>query len=155
MHVLIATDGSQQSLDAAAYLRSFADPETITSIAVLAVVSPLAAVPFANDAEGAGDTPEDISFRRSAERATEQMAHGLREWAAEVTTHVYGGSASAEIVKAARDMGSELIVIASNSSRAEAMLMGSVAHRVINTAPCPVLVVRPSDKPKAKRSRRH
>lgn len=148
MHVLIATDGSQQSLDAAAYLRSFADPATITSVAVLAVVSPLAAVPFANDAETGEDSPADISFRRSAERATAQMADGLRGWAGEVTTHVYGGSPSAEIVKAARDMGAGLIVIASNSSRAEAVLMGSVAHRVINTAPCPVLVVRPDDKPK-------
>jgi nucleotide-binding universal stress UspA family protein len=152
VHVLIATDGSQQSLEAAAYLKSFADPTAITSIAVLAVVSPLAAVPFANEAESGGDSPEDISFRRSAERATAQMADGLRGWAREVTTHVYGGSPSSEIVKAAREMGSGLIVIASSSSRTEAVLMGSVAHRVMSHAPCPVLVVRPEDK--GRRSRR-
>lgn len=148
MHVLIATDGSQQSLDAAQYLTTLADPSTIEEIAVLAVVSPLAAIPFSHESESQAPGVEDVSYRRAAQRATETMAERLREWAPTVTTHVYGGSASTEIVRAATEMGTGLIVIASSSSRAEAALLGSVAHRVMSSAPCPVLVVRPSPKPK-------
>lgn len=142
MHVLIATDGSQQSLDAARHLMSFADPAAIDDIAVLAVVSPLAAVPFANEGETGREELEDISFRRAAERATLTIADELDAWGATTTTHVRGGSPAGEIVKAARELGSGLIVMASRSSLTEAVLMGSVAHRVLNHAPCPVLVHR-------------
>ncbi len=148
MHVLIATDGSQQSLEAARHLRSFADPASIDAVTVLAVVSPLAAVPFANDAETGREELEDISFRQAAARATEAIADELSGWSSTMTTEVRGGSPAGEIVRAARELGSGLIVMASRSSRTEAVLMGSVAHRVLNHAPCPVLVHRPAPRSK-------
>ncbi len=142
MHVLIATDGSLQSIEAARYLRNLADPAVVTEVSVLAVVSPLAAVPFASDIDGATNL-DDVSFRRSAERATEALAEELRDWGPKVSTHVYGGSPSTEIVKAATALDAGLIVLANSGTRAEAVLMGSVAHRVMSHASCPVLVVRP------------
>jgi nucleotide-binding universal stress UspA family protein len=148
VHVIIATDGSQQSLEAAAYLQSFADPATIEEIAVLAVVSPLAAVPFAAERATGPESIEDMSFRKAAEQATRDVAARLEGWGPAVTTHVWSGSPSGEIVRAAREMNTGLIVLASRSTRTEAVLMGSVAHRVMNHAPCPVLVVRPGDKPR-------
>ena len=54
MHVIVATDGSQQSLTAAQFLKGFADPAQITELTVVAVLSPLAAVPFANELGGRG-----------------------------------------------------------------------------------------------------
>jgi nucleotide-binding universal stress UspA family protein len=148
MHVIIATDGSKQSLRAARYLRSVADPQTITSVGVLAVLSPLAAVPFATDKnEGRADI-EDLSFRNAAEAATAQIAEVLEGWGPKITTHVRSGSPATEIVKAAKAKDAGLIVVASSSSRTEAVLMGSVAHRVLNHALCPVLVVRPGSKAK-------
>lgn len=146
MHVLIATDGSHQSLEAALYLRDLVDPEGITEVSVLAVVSPLAAVPFASDTDR--ESIEETSFRRSAERATEAMAAELRDWAPKVTTRVHGGSPSSDIIKTATELDAGLIVLANSGTRAEAVLMGSVAHRVMSNAPCPVLVVRPGQKPK-------
>jgi len=145
MHVLIATDGSQQSIEAARFLRGLADADSITEVSVLAVVSPLAAVPFVNEGEA---TPglDDLSFRRSAERATEALADELRDWGPTVSTQVHGGSPSGEIVKAATALHADLIVLANSGSRAEAVLMGSVAHRVMSHATCPVLVVRPGAK---------
>jgi nucleotide-binding universal stress UspA family protein len=142
MHVLIATDGSLQSIEAARYLRNLADPAVVTEVSVLAVVSPLAAVPFASDIDGATNL-DDVSFRRSAERATEALAEELRDWGPKVSSHVYGGSPSTEIVKAATALDAGLIVLANSGTRAEAVLMGSVAHRVMSHASCPVLVVRP------------
>lgn len=142
MHVLIATDGSQQSFAAARHLMSFANPSSLDAVAVLAVLSPLAAVPFANESETGPERIEDVSFRRAAERATLVIADELTEWGVTTTTHVRGGSPAGEIVKAAREWGSGLIVLASRSSLTEAVLMGSVAHRVLSHAPCPVLVHR-------------
>ncbi|MDO9378498.1 MAG: universal stress protein [Nocardioidaceae bacterium] len=148
MHVLIATDGSEQSLEAARFLESVVDPAKVTKVTVLAVVSPLAAVPFASDAEKGREPIEEMSFRRTAERATEHVAVELRRWAPEVATSVVGGSPSGEIVKAAVREQAGLIVVASRSSRTEAVLMGSVAHRVLNHADCPVLVWRTPAKPR-------
>ncbi|AWB93626.1 universal stress protein [Aeromicrobium chenweiae] len=147
MHVIIATDGSQQSVRAARYLRSFADPDAITSIGVIAVLSPLAAVPFAGEATKGYDDAE-MSFRDAAKQATKDAAAILEGWGPRITTHVRSGNAATEIVRAAKAKDAGLIVIASQSSRAEAVLMGSVAHKVLNNATCPVLVVRPGAKTK-------
>jgi len=154
MHVIIATDGSKQSLRAARYLRSFAAPETITSVGVLAVLSPLAAVPFATERTAGRTDIEDLSFRAAAEAATAQIAEVLADWGPKITTHVRSGSPATEIVKAAKAKDADLIVVASSSSRAEAVLMGSVAHRVLNNAPCPVLVVRPGAKAKKRAAKK-
>lgn len=142
MHVLIATDGSEQSLQAALFLDTLVDPTKVTRVTVVAVLSPLAAVPFASEADTGRVPLEEMSFRRAAERATERVAVELRAWAPEVTTEVVGGSAPTEIVRTAERIGAGLIVLAGQSSRTEAMLMGSVAHRVLNHATCPVLVWR-------------
>jgi nucleotide-binding universal stress UspA family protein len=148
MHVVIATDGSKQSLDAARYLRSFADPGSITSVSVLAVISPLAAVPFATEGDSGHKDIEELSFRTAAQAATAQVAELLAGWGPKVTQQIRSGSPASEIVKAAKTKDAGLIVVASQSSRASAVLMGSVAHRVLNSATCPVLVVRPGAKPK-------
>jgi nucleotide-binding universal stress UspA family protein len=149
MYVIIATDGSKQSLQAARYLQSFADPDSITTVTVLAVISPLAAVPFATNDKGRKN-PEDMSFRKAAEAATKEVAAILSGWGPKVTTSIRSGSPAPEIVKLAKAKNADLIVLASRSSRAEAVLMGSVAHRVLNHATCPVLVVPPGVKTRKK-----
>ena len=148
MHVIVATDGSKQSLNAARYLRSFADPDSVTSVSVLAVVSPLAAVPFATESDSGHKDIEELSFRTAAQAATAQVVEVLDGWGPKVTQQIRSGSPASEIVKAAKAKDAGLIVVASQSSRASAVLMGSVAHRVLNSATCPVLVVRPGAKPK-------
>lgn len=151
MHVIITTDGSKQSLQAARYLRGYAAPETITSVGVVAVVSPLAVVPFAGEGSKSADLV-DTSFRSAAEAATRDLAEVLADWGPKITTHVRSGTAANEIVKAAKAKKAGLIVIASQSSRVESVLMGSVAHKVLNHAPCPVLVVRPVTTTSKKKS---
>ncbi len=49
MHVIVTTDGSQASLQAARQFQVIADSREITEVNVLAVVSPYAAAPFANE----------------------------------------------------------------------------------------------------------
>ena len=47
MHVIVATDGSRQSLVAARQFMAFADVTKVGEGSVVAVISPLASVPFA------------------------------------------------------------------------------------------------------------
>lgn len=142
-HVLIATDGSKQSLKAARFLGQLVNPATIERITVVAVVRPLAAVPFASDfgeeqvaAQQTGAVGPDLSFRQEAREATERIAAVLRETVAHVDTVVRAGSPAAELE-------CDLIVIGGRGKgTVGAILMGSVAYRVIHNAPCPVLVTR-------------
>lgn len=150
MHVIIATDGSKQSLKAARYLRSTVDPDTVSGLTVLAVTSPLAAVPFATPSDEGRKGIEELSFKEAAAKATVEVAELFTDWGPKITKQVRSGSAAAEIVKAAKAKDAGLIVLASSSSRAGAVIMGSVAHRVLNLATCPVLVWRPGPKPKAR-----
>jgi nucleotide-binding universal stress UspA family protein len=145
VHVVVATDGSRQAVEAAAFLRTLANPSSVERVTVVAVVSPLAAVPFASD-DAETSSLEEMSFRRAAEQATQRLADALRGWGPQVATQVRSGSPAVELVKAAKSLGAGLLVVAHRSSTFESLLLGSVAHRVMNDAPCPVLVVRPTKR---------
>lgn len=57
--------------------------------------------------------------------------------------HVAVGKPADEIVRVARDLGAQTIVIGSHGHDAIAhLLVGSVAERVVRTAPCNVVVVK-------------
>ncbi|HZD66660.1 MAG TPA: universal stress protein [Acidimicrobiales bacterium] len=56
---------------------------------------------------------------------------------------VLGSNAAAEIVAEAEDLGASLIVMGSRGrSDLTGLVMGSVSHKVLHLAPCPVLIVR-------------
>ncbi|QIK67785.1 universal stress protein [Nocardioides sp. HDW12B] len=154
MHVIVATDGSKQSLDAAKRLKSFADPSKITAISVVAVIRPLAAVAFADDLSGGQKTPADrdtSGFRAAAESAMATIAKEFDGWGPKVHQRLRSGSPANEIIKTARQLDAGLVVVAAGGRGiSETVLMGSTAQRVQHYAPCPVLVVRP--KPRKKKS---
>ena len=147
MHVLLATDGSQQSLKAARFLSTLVNPSAMKKITVIAVIRPLAAVPFASELQGeqpAGSTEAfALSFRREAQAAAERVAAALRGTAPQVNTLIRSGSPADEIIRAADEIEADLIVVGGRGKSAVgAILMGSVAYRVLHHAPCPVLVAR-------------
>lgn len=148
MHVIVATDGSKQSLEAARQLKSFADPHKITEVTVVAVISPLAAVAFANElgggATGLNADGLGMSFRQEAQDAINVVQAEFDGWGPQVHADLRSGSAAAEIVKLAQDTHADLIVVASGSrGLSDTVLLGSTAQRVQHSAPCPVLVSRP------------
>ena len=153
MHVIVATDGSKQSLAAAKQLKTFADPARITDISVIAVIRPLASVAFADElSEGSRKKAdwETDSFRAAAENAVSTIAAVYDGWGPKVHKRVRSGSAANEIIKAAKQYDAGLVVVAAGSRGiSESVLLGSTAQRVQHSAPCPVLVVRP--KPRSKR----
>lgn len=152
MHVIIATDGSKQSLTAARFATTVLDATKITDISVLAVVRPLAAVSFSNElgrSARAKPAGEGASFRAEAEAAIDVVAEVFEGWGPKVHKRTRSGSPANEIIKAATQLGAGLVVVASGSRGiSETVLLGSTAQRVQQYAPCPVLVVRPSKKPR-------
>ena len=154
MHVIVATDGSKQSLTAAKYLMTMADPARVSDLSVIAVVRPLAAVGFADDLSEIrtrSDAPQFGSFQEAAQHAVQVIADALADWGPKVHKRVRSGSPANEIIKAATQLEAGLVVVASGSRGiSETVLLGSTAQRVQQYAPCPVLVVRP--KPRKKRS---
>ena len=148
MHVVVATDGSPQSLAAARHLTSFADPAKITGITVVAVVRPLASVAFAD--EISEPEPHEVgvgpgSFRVAAQRAVDAVAAVFAGWGPVVRTEVRSGSPAAEIIATATERDAGLVVVAAGGRGiTDVILLGSTAQRVQHYAPCPVLVVRPA-----------
>ena len=147
MHVIVAVDGSKQSLLAAKHLKSFADPGKIDSISVIAVVSPYASVSFAEEISSSASNTADQTFRDAAEAAVATVAAVFDGWGPKVQTRVRSGSPANEIVKAAKAMSADLVVVGSGSrGLSDTVLLGSTAQRVQHSAPCPVLVVRPAPR---------
>jgi nucleotide-binding universal stress UspA family protein len=152
MHVIVTTDGSPQSLAAARHLKSFADPQKITTISVVAVIRPLASVAFADEiseaepprpGEGAG------SFREAAQGAVDAVAAVFDDWGPRIDKQIRSGSPAAEIIKVAKENDAGLVVVAAGGRGiSDAILVGSTAQRVQHYAPCPVLVVRPAPRPR-------
>ncbi|WP_211661428.1 universal stress protein [Modestobacter muralis] len=146
VHVVVATDGSQASLAAAEQFQQIADGREITEVTVVAVVSPYAAVPFANELPGRRNAePTDISFQADAAAAVDVVAAVFDGWGPTVHRRVRSGSPAAEIIRAAEEVGAGLISLASGGRGLTAtILLGTTAARVQHSAPCPVLVCRPT-----------
>jgi nucleotide-binding universal stress UspA family protein len=146
MHVIVATDGSQASLEGARQFKLIADSREIRDVTVLAVVSPYAAAPFANELGPQHPHAQtELSYRKDAAVAVDVVAAVFDGWGPRIHRDVRSGSPATEIVRAAEDLPADLIAMAAGSRGLTAtILLGSTASRVQHSAPCPVLICRPT-----------
>jgi nucleotide-binding universal stress UspA family protein len=145
VHVIVATDGSRASLVAARQFKWIADSREITDVTVIAVVSPYAAVPFANDLSGPAAAPDGLNFVQEARSAVDVVSAEFDGWGPTIHREIRSGSPAQEIIRAAEDVDADLISLASGSrGLTRTILLGSTASRVQHSAPCPVLVCRPT-----------
>ncbi len=144
MHVIVATDGSQASLAGAKQFQWIADSREITDVTVVAVVSPYASVPFANElTERRNLQPTDFSFQDEAKAAVDLVAAVFDGWGPRIHRQVRSGSPASEIVRAAEEVSADLVSLAAGGrGLTSTILLGSTASRVQHSAPCPVLVCR-------------
>ncbi len=142
MHVLVATDGSDQSLRAARR-----GAELLRSADQLTLLTVVTEVPGddAGGFEGSVYTPEEMERVWDAELAEareelERTAAALTDRAVEKRIEV--GDVATTICRVAEELGVDVIVVGSHGRTGlERMFLGSVSEHVVRHAPCPVLVV--------------
>ncbi len=142
--ILVPTDFSECSLEAMKYAMGLA--ELLASrVVFLHVVEPLAYGPELT-----------ASYPVFDPDVTKKLAEMMHDWVEQVKVqgiavewHIELGSSFAEIRAAAARYGADLIVMGTHGRTGVGhLLLGSVAERVVQHAPCPVLTMRAS-KPAA------
>jgi len=82
---------------------------------------------------------------KEAQDALAALAARYRDRSPIATTHLEVGDARDVIDRVAETIGADLIVMGTHGRRGiRRALLGSVAEAIVRSAPCPVLVVRPS-----------
>jgi nucleotide-binding universal stress UspA family protein len=138
-HILVPVDFHVPSRVALKFAAEIAAPLG-ASVDVLHVVD----LPPTRTVPTEGHVPVPIEYRREVERLAGER---LAEWTATTSAPagapraVVDGKPAAEIVRYAAEHGVDLIVIGTTGDGRAAMT-GSVADRVVRTAPCPVVTVR-------------
>jgi universal stress protein A len=137
--ILVPVDFSDPSNQALRYAGRFAQ-HFGSEITLLHVVQRISVAPFPEVPPYLAFVEEDFE---NAERALQTLAAQQTLKSSAIHTVVRTGLAAHEIVEAARDLDSDLIVIATHGYTGwKHFCIGSTAERVVRTAPCPVFVVR-------------
>jgi universal stress protein A len=138
--ILVPIDFSDCSKKALQYAVPFAKEfgATIALLHVVQINSP------AGPEFGAIDFPLiQADLRKDAEKQLAELAATDVQEQAAVETLVRSGQEVMEIVDAAKELESDLIIISTHGRTGlKHVFMGSVAENVVRLAPCPVLVVR-------------
>ncbi len=151
MKILLATDGSDSAGAALDFLADFPFPVG-SEVIVLSVIDWRA---YSVESEPGDEQALIIEETRDAVRQeTEQSlaVEGERlktaGWAG--TTEIRHGDPAGEIIRAAEDFGVDLVMLGSHGvTGVRRFLLGSVSGRVLEYAPCSVLIVKASAGQKA------
>ena len=143
--VLIATDGSEEALDAARAAVDLLRPD-VELVVVACVEGPDLMDVQGGGFEGPAGSPEELE-REEAEAVVEgqaEVAATARALGDRPVTHrVLEGAPGPSLVLLAGELGASAIVVGSHERGLWSRVVhGSVSHHLIDHAPCPVLVVR-------------
>ena len=140
--VLVATDFSEPSEVAVRYGRALADAFH-ASLHILHVVPDSMALPWATRADGLAMADVQRQWEREANQRLQRMLPKQEREALHATLVTRAGDPVRQITSYAVETSADLVVLGTHGRGPVAhMLMGSVAERVVRTAPCPVLTVR-------------
>jgi nucleotide-binding universal stress UspA family protein len=147
--MICATDFSGPAMRALDYARALAEKFG----AELTVVNVVDTVPTGAPPVGGSPVATTLNvaehqkmLTRTARQNLDELLekHGSPDLA--IRKHVAEGRPSAEIVQLAEEEGADLIVLGTQGhGRLHRFLFGSVAERVVRSAPCPVLTVGPEE----------
>jgi universal stress protein A len=143
-HVLIATDGSETALKAAAFAGDLARALG-ARISVLFVQDDAIVVSGAWG-EGSAMSVEQVREylqRQARDKEIPETVSAVGPLEHDARTFLEWGRPATEICRIAREQDVDLVVIGSHGrSGIKEALLGSVSHAVANHAPCPVTIVR-------------
>jgi nucleotide-binding universal stress UspA family protein len=140
-HILVPTDGSDTSISAGRLAIQIATTHSVP-ITFLYVVDRI----IAEELSGATSKTLDTicqELENKGQRYLDYLSRLARNMGLQTDQVIRRGVPHREIAELAREQGMNLIVIGQVGRRGPHRVhMGSVAERVIECAPCPVLVVR-------------
>jgi nucleotide-binding universal stress UspA family protein len=141
MNILLAVDGSETSLRAtaglASHVRWFAEPPTIH---LLHVHLP---VPVGLALQHVSCETLNRYYLEEGEKVLAPAVELLRSAGLSATTHIHVGHAAELIVRLAGELACELVCLGSHGRGAiAAAVLGSVALKVLQLSPVPVLLFR-------------
>ena len=98
----------------------------------------------ADEAQRASPTPENNAMLALEERLRDDAAKLAHDHHAHVDYGVVRGKAADELIEYVKKWGGDVIVVASEARRGiDRLILGSVAERLVQLSPVPVLVVGP------------
>ena len=136
-HILLGVDGSTHALKAAQYAGDLARAMQ-AELCVVVAYDPIP--PYL----GEPNLQETIGSRiQNASEILKAALQAVGEAPGEIKTEMLEGTAAEVILQVARVQNSDLIVMGSRGhGQLAGLLLGSHSQKVIQHAPCPVLVVR-------------
>jgi nucleotide-binding universal stress UspA family protein len=140
-HIIAPTDFSEHSQQAIQYARELAQTFGATLVLLHVVELPPSPIEGLPPSQLGGTLLEDLE-----QQATSNLAQVLaKEAEVTVVRRVVVGIPYRRIVEVATDEKVDLIVMATHGRTGFSHLfMGSVAEKVVRTAPCPILTIRPT-----------
>ncbi len=141
--ILLPTDGSEHSFESLRYASSFASEFNIT-VYILTVIETHHSIYDVYTDEITMDLQESkiatLVNQRLDETEKKAKGYGIKD----IVKISRFGSPYQEILNVAEEKDIDLIVLSTHGrSGISHFLIGSVTEKIIRTAPCPVLVVRP------------
>lgn len=159
---LLAVDGSPQSREAVRVLREFPLPAE-AEVTVLSVAQPIRLPlsellpPFRRKVRQDIAEVEQAQVE-IAQKLAEEARLSLEKAGRTVQALALKGDPAQTVVRVARQVKADLVVVGSRGlSGVKALMVGSVTYKVLEYAPCSVLVARPrvesaSDRPEGRRN---
>ena len=140
-NILVPTDLSEYSRYALPYAVEFARSYDAT-LHMVHIIEPLWGASHALYAEFPGPVGDNLeSLKASNAQSLEELAAEVKE--VPVQTQVLVGPPHVQIVRYGRDKAIDLIVLATHGRTGLShVLIGSVAEKVVQMAPCPVLTIK-------------
>ena len=140
--ILFPTDFSERAAAAWSYARMMSENFSAELVLLHVLQEPMAMLPESSLAV-APPAVNLVELTRSAEQGLDQLRVDPPGTIGERL--VRNGPPAEEIVRYAREMEADLIVLGTHGRTGIAhALLGSVAERVVRKAPCPVMTVRPN-----------
>ena len=148
--ILSATDFSEDSSLALSYAEELARRFN-SELIVLHVDQPLPPVMVSPDMGPVMDVGAMTRIaeeqRLLAQKELDKIINRMRDSGLKARSLLKVGSPFLEVIRTAQSEGAELIVMGTHGRTGLAhVLMGSVAERVVQKAPCPVLTIRHPDR---------
>ena len=134
--ILYATDFDEVGIHAAHKAKKIADENNAT-LHLVHVIEPIPAYAYPGFA---GFAEVEASIKKQAETSLSKLAGELG--LDDEHIHLVLGSTKHEVLSMAKDKQVDLIVAGSHGKHGLALLLGSTANAILNSAECDVLIVR-------------